>query len=543
MTGSYSGLRRFFEHQSTRDALAFLARQERIALVVGAGVSRESGLPGWTDLLENLLGEVALSSEPFRNHEPGLSGNDFTTSVARAAIEPHTASFKRLVMATHGLLGAASIVKSHFPEDDYLRRLKEALYQPAKESRLDITPGATAREIAALWTERGPGRLTVITTNYDLLIELALLDADVAASEVEIVSGAPDRDEADVERYRVIHLHGVIPHPNQPTALSVPSGDIVLAEDDYFGALDSAPATATRLYCQSLLERVSSLFVGTSLTDPNLLSYLHGTTGRTSSDVRHYVLGIGQGDQPPGANATELALAASRSAAAGRLSHMGAESLAADFFCQTSLFLRELRRTETEEVPLVEVLEQWFRLAVRIGVLPGPAFAARRSPTRLALSAAARTISKNFADTGALRQVNETLSLHLWVHDPTTDELVLVARSDLEFHDENMLERHPVEMPFHRLVVEAVCSGAPLEADGPALASSKWGSMLVVPINVELRELAHSAVPAGAIVLASDLADDAGLTRLRGTPAERAYLLTTLAQLGIRLLTGSREPS
>ncbi|WP_420443878.1 SIR2 family protein [Candidatus Poriferisodalis sp.] len=543
MTGAYSGLQGFFEDQSTRESLAFLADQKHIALIVGAGVSRESGLPGWSDLLEHLLGEVALTSAPLRNHKQDLTGNGVTTLEARAAIKPHVASFKRLVMATHGLLGAASIVKSHVPADDYIPMIERALYQPAMESQLDITPGATAREIAALWTERGPGRLTVITTNYDLLIELALLDAGVAVSEVEIISGEPGPHETGLKTYRVIHLHGVIPHPNQSTALSVPEGDIVLAEDDYFGALDGGSATATRRYCRSLLESVSSVFVGTSLTDPNLLSYLHSTANRTSDDVRHYVLGIGQGDQPPGIDATDLALAASRLASARRLVGMGAERLAADFFCQTSLFLRELRRTAAGEAALVDELANWVHSAVEIGVLPGPAFATRRSPARLALSKAAGAISKNFADFGALHQEDETLALHLWAHDPRKGELVLVARSDLEFHDENTLERHPIEMPFHRLVVEAVCSGAPLEADGPALASSKWGSMLVVPISVDTGDVPHSAVPAGAIVLASDLSDNAGLTRLRDTPAERAQLLTTLSQLGNLLLTREHKPS
>jgi len=541
VTGTCSGLHGFFERQATRDSLAFLASQERIALVVGAGVSRESGLPGWADLLEHLLGEVASTSEPFRNHKRDLEGG-LTTPDDEAAIEPHLASFKRLVMATHGLLGAASIVKSHFPPDDYMRMLERALYEPAMASQLNITPGATAREIAALWKERGPDRLTVITTNYDLLIELALLDAGIETSDVEIISGAPD-DEVGIETYRVIHLHGVIPHPEQFTALSVPTGGIVLAEDDYFGALDSEPATTTRHFCQSLLNCISSVFVGTSLTDPNLLSYLHSTANRTNDDVRHFVLGIGQGDQPPGVDATDLALAASRCASARRLDGMRAEHLAADFFCQTSLFLRELRRNAAGEAALVEELANWASSAVEIGVLPGTAFAARRSSARFALSEAARAISHNFATSGALHHKDETLALHLWAHDPGAGELILVARSDLEFHDENTLERHSLKMPFHRLVVEAVCSGAPLEADDPALASSKWGSMLVVPISVDTGDVPYSAVPAGAIVLASNLSANAGLTRLRKTPAERAHLLTTLSKLGVLLLTKRHEPS
>lgn len=237
MTRAYPGLHRFFEQPSTRECLAFLAPQECLAVVVGAGVSRESGLPGWSDLLAYLLGEVALTSEPIRNHESSLASSDPAAPDVRTASESHVASFKRLVMATHGLLGAASIVKSHFPADDYKRMLERALYQPAEECQLDITPGATAREIAALWTERGADRLTVITTNYDLLIELALLDAGVAESAIEIVSGTPDESGTDVDVFRVIHLHGVIPRPNQPSALTVPTGDIVLAEDDYFGAL------------------------------------------------------------------------------------------------------------------------------------------------------------------------------------------------------------------------------------------------------------------------------------------------------------------
>jgi hypothetical protein len=96
-------------------------------------------------------------------------------------------------------------------------------------------------------------------------------------------------------------------------------------------------------------------------------------------------------------------------------------------------------------------------------------------------------------------------------------------------------------MPIERLVVESVCSGSVLEASGPDLRSSRWRSMLVIPIVLDHGHALEDgrlvgAIPVGAIVLASDQDGARGLSRLRSTATDRAHLLSALETIGRRLL-------
>lgn len=534
------GLDSFFADCSTRRALKEMASHHKLTIVVGAGVSRESGLPGWTDLLNSMLKKAARTSPSFRSYENRLRSAGEPEEAISGALDRESQSYAQLVLEIHGLIGAASVVKSWLPQRDYVRYLKQSLYETVSDAQLDVRPGRTALEIARLWRDRGSQNLTVITTNYDLLIESALLEIGINPADIEIIASV--QPPAEEKRFRVIHLHGVVPHKSHPGNLSIPDSTVVLAEDDYFHPRASTRSDATRSFCDALLQETTCLFVGTSLTDPNLVTYLYG-----SSDIdttpRHYSLNIHQGDQSLSTDTDTPALEASRSAMSKRLRSMGVDLLNADYYCQSALLIGELRHQHAalnknrSHQTHVKRLNIWRDRAVDIGILPGSdAFAVRQPILQKVLAAGVQEIQSALQEVSPLYEHAEILSLHLWAHDPEDRSLVLVGRSDQQFFSPQSLERHPIGIPVKKLVVEAVCSGSVLEAEAPDLASSRWGSMLVVPITLDGAGGELPNIPAGALVLASNLQPPVGLTRFRDLPNERSQVVSALTQVGSLLL-------
>lgn len=538
------GLDAFFDDRSTRRAIEDMASHHELTLVVGAGVSRESGLPGWSDLLNTMLQKTARASSAFRSYEKRLRMEDQPEGTVARALEREAQNYAQLILGVHGLIGAASVVKSWLSQQEYEGYLEESLYERVSGARLDVRPGRTALEIARLWSDRGPERLAVITTNYDLLIESALLEIGIGPTNIEILTTAPP--SAKEGQFQILHLHGVVPQESLIDTLCIPESAVILAEDDYFHPVKDTRPNSTRDFCKTLLTDTTCLFVGTSLTDPDLVAYLYG-----SSDVdtapRHYSLNVHQGDQPLSIDAGRPALEASRSAMAKRLEGMGVNLLNADYFCQSALFIGELRHRHPEctdeeaHSAHVRRLMMWRDEAIAIGILPGSgAFVGFQRRLQGALATGVNEIQLALQGVPSLYEESEILSLHLWAHDPLDGSLCFVGRSDQQFLNPQSVERHPIGMPVEKLVVEAVCSGSVLEAEAPDLASSRWGSMLVVPITLDGAGGELPNIPAGALVLASNLQAPVGLTRLRIPPNERSQVVSVLAQVGSLLLDPRR---
>lgn len=534
------GLASFMLDVNTRAAIETMSGAHPLVVFVGAGLSQEAGLPSWPELIDGLLRQAGLRSEPFRILESELRASGTSDGEISAAMQIQAGQYARWITMSHGLLGAAAVVKAWLPFDEYRRSVARCLYSPLLDARLAVEPGPTARELAQLWVRRGPQSLRVVTTNYDLLIERALLEMDVDPGLV--VTRAEPSSPTD-GLYEIVHLHGVIDESEVDGAVAPSAGPLVLAEDEFFTSIRDAAALERREFCERLLVDTVCLLIGTSFADPNLLSYLYGA--RTSSSAARgtrFAVVVKQAEQPPQLDATTAVLEAGRLAASERLTRMHVNSLQPEFFCQTSHLLADISRT-SDPVPYSDRMQSWASFARSTGVLPGTdEFARRQRRIQPALAAAVARIGAAFDAKPSLRCEREHLALHVWVHDPDGDQLVFGARSDMQFADSSTLERLPIAMPIERLVVESVCSGTCLEASGEDLRSSRWRSMLVVPITTTADARLSddepiSGLPVGAIVLASDQDDARGLARLKSSPSDRSHLITALASVGRVALT------
>lgn len=197
---------------SRQRLLGKYAREGRVALLVGAGVSMSAGLPSWKELIESLAEQV------------GVTGIDTLPPLDQAQLL--SARYDRkLGSAVADLLAAANPTGRH---------------------------GVSHALLAGLRCHE------VVTTNFDLLLEQAV--GDVHHSEPVVVLPS---DDVGPDRPWLLKLHGDV---NDPAG-------IVLTRGDFVRFAGSSAARGAVL--QELMLTRHLLVVGASLTDDNVLRLAH----------------------------------------------------------------------------------------------------------------------------------------------------------------------------------------------------------------------------------------------------------------------------
>lgn len=236
-----------------RELFADVTDSERtLVIVVGAGVSMNAGFPSWSQLIENLTGQLTDDSLRARLL------HDKTESLRKAEL-------------------VLQLLRQENPNSEVHEFIRDALY-PQNEL---VRPGELAHAISRLVAAR-TGPTYVVTTNFDLVLEEALARRIKAPRRVRAFS--LNDNEASWRKYcengniGVLHLHGAIP------AGAKPKRPVVLADSHF---LKYGIEVRTRL--TDLLRDANGLFVGLSLTDPNVVGPLHDLAGqrKSFSDTRY----------------------------------------------------------------------------------------------------------------------------------------------------------------------------------------------------------------------------------------------------------------
>lgn len=218
-----------------------------LTIVVGAGVSMNAGLRSWPDLIRQMTRLIADER-------------------LRAIAEKDRADLMRKAEIVLQLVKSMDLGK----QDHEI--VRDALYQRDFEA----VPGRLARSIARLVAAK-QGRVRLITTNFDVLMEKALaayFDVDqIGSFGLEDVQGWLDFQQSG--RIGVLHVHGVVPQNGQPSA------KLVLTESQFF----HHAADVRQIIYHSLLESCS-LFVGLSMSDPNLVGPMYEMTNQRRPESR-----------------------------------------------------------------------------------------------------------------------------------------------------------------------------------------------------------------------------------------------------------------
>lgn len=483
----------FLKNPATQKAIERLSEADALTIVVGAGVSQESGLPDWNGLVSELLKVVGQQA---------------------GAAEEALDRFAQWSIRSDGLPGAGATAKAWLGAD-FTTSIRQELY---RESGSEPRPGATAQCIARLRRAAGP-KCEVVTLNYDTLLEKALRETGFRASEIKrYVSARKGRSGDAVVR----HLHGVL----TPTEMD---GTVVLSESDYHLMQDKQ--RWQERYMRDRLKRTACLFVGTSLSDPNLLRYLY----RAELGAPHVAVFVRQADDWWFSSDYESVRGPREESVLRRWKAVNVEPLLADYFSQSAQFVSEVARRRELGAAYVSYhhrLLDWEKQIERTLLSTEPVrFRRTQERVQPLLEAWCTQVRDYLLDNGAAES-DEHLGLHLWVRDPSARALVRLASSVRLWRDPNTVQRVPISRPTNWVAVEAFCAGTTIAQRPGEL--SRWNFVLGLP--VVLNDDERGRLPVGVLTLASTkTGEESGLARL--TPALTDAIATYLTQRAARLLT------
>jgi hypothetical protein len=445
------------------DLVLRFAESPALTLIVGAGASMEASLPSWRELIERLLRRVAATN-------PKLTGAKTRNRWTDSTLE------------REDLLAAGAIVEV-LAQDELDTLLPDELYAPEGASAFE--PGPIAHQVAYLRQCFG-ARMSLLTTNYDDLIERALLAAGYSKRDVR---SHVRRARVPASAVAVTHLHGF-------AGRNRPAKRLVLTEEQY---QRMQRRTSWQERCVTAqLERTLCLFVGTSLTDPNLIRYLYGY--KQPGSRPHAAIFVRQSDAA-GPEEDEV-LAAREDAVARRWARRGVEAVFVDHFADAAQLVYEIgwarkvgKAYEPAPVRARRALSRIERLAL-LSDAGEPEFAQRQVELSEWLR---QTLKVTLASAvGGSPHVGEPIALALWLLSEDGRRLTGWAHSDRAHQDPTTIESVPLRADSTWVAARAVCQGVRVDHDRRSEVS-RWRFIRALPIVID----APTRLPVGCLTIAS----------------------------------------
>lgn len=226
--------------------------EERFTLFLGAGVSMSADLPSWWKLLKDMID--TCKQKEFKDGDiEKLTKVCYNSSIVMGR-------FVRMMMEK----------KSN--DEDYYQCLHDALYGGISAYRSPLID-----EICNLVYSKKSQAQSIITYNFDDVMERALRERGI---ENYSVFGQNQPQQL----FPIYHVHGFIPYANNDDIKSVP----VLSEEEYHRVYASSYNWSNVEHLHAL-SRTTCIFIGLSMTDPNLRRLLDIAIQNSENDPRHFV--------------------------------------------------------------------------------------------------------------------------------------------------------------------------------------------------------------------------------------------------------------
>jgi hypothetical protein len=236
-------------------------RNDSLVLFLGAGVSIDAGIPGWDQLLGSLFGSWVDSIDASLAADVAKRADAASRLVALQSVSP-------LLTARHLRKGL---------EVRFLPELHAALYRNVSKAQPQL-------EQLAQLCDPPRGRLgsrAVVTYNFDDLLEQQLAGLHTKFTSIFQAGMRPDPSALPI-----YHVHGFIPQVGGSTPTD--GQNLVFSEEGYHQTYND-PYAWSNVVQLNLLSEHTCLFVGLSMTDPNLRRLLE-IANRTKNGLRHVAL-------------------------------------------------------------------------------------------------------------------------------------------------------------------------------------------------------------------------------------------------------------
>lgn len=491
-----------FGSQELLDVIMRLADRDRLSLIVGAGVSVESGLPDWRTLIANLLVTAARSE--------GLTSED-------------SVRFAKWTLQREDVTGAGEIGRQLLG-DSFRSNLHNALY----EGKTAFAPGETALAVASIRLDRVRSVCEVVTTNYDGLLEAALRSEvkERSLDGLSVVRLVDDRTTPS-SQIGVRHLHGSLTPGNQLV------GSLVLSDRDYHLMQDSGSWQES--FFRNQLTSNTCLFVGMSLSDPNLLRYIY----RSGGEGDHVAVFARQQDASLYDSAGDDVVGLREDSQARKWKAVNVSPVLVDYYSQSAQFLWEIRAAYllgSSYRPLPERLQEWNDdLAGSVLTRHVSTFQQNQDRLHSIMAGALQSTLKLIHRRKLRLGWHEKLGISLWIYDPAEDALINWASGDRVWRNPATLEPIPVEWSSDFVATQAFCSGSMVSQSTDQYLTTRWNHVIGFPIYIHAKS---GRLPVGAVTIASTKSQEHSVLS-RGIETVRNQAIPEISALAELLLSPS----
>jgi hypothetical protein len=233
------------ENEKHLEALKKAMNRSDLVLFLGAGASMSAGAPSWNELLRRLTYSMLVE-------EAGVRQEEADPQEMRQLF----GHFRR-----RSPLILARFLRQYFG-DRFREAVRQALYQDLEEKQTS----PLLEEIARLATppRTGTGLYAIASYNFDDLLERAIARRQIAYHVVMGPGGHPGSYALPI-----YHVQGYLPMREEDHPVTGQPGDLVFSEESYHLQYLN-PYSWSNLTQLNLLRDRTGLFVGLSMTDPNL---------------------------------------------------------------------------------------------------------------------------------------------------------------------------------------------------------------------------------------------------------------------------------
>jgi hypothetical protein len=370
----------------------------------------------------------------------------------------------------------------------------------------------------------------VVTTNYDTMLEDAIREeARKRGVATSILDRRSDSSEVKPGRVGVRHLHGVLTPGNQLI------GKLVMSDSDYYSMQDAG--AWQELFFERILRDSTCLFVGTSLTDPNLLRYVY----RTESERRHFAVFTRQAESELYDSDQASVMTLREESQFAKWRAVGIEPILLDHYSESAQFIWELlaaRRLGDQYAALPNRLESWWQDMEIILPTGSQGFVAVQERLQRIMAKALASTKSLINSEGFRVRPGERLGISMWVYNPVKEALVNWASADRLWRDPVTLEPTKIHWSSSFVAALAFCAGSMVSQSTSQHVVSRWNHVIGFPI------FAHTAagrLPVGVVTLASTEDKDASILH-RAEDVVRGSAIPQLEMEIETLLAPVRDP-
>jgi len=241
-----------------------------LSLVLGAGISKDCGLPDWKNLLKKMKRYIRFNRKDIENQ-----------SLIIEKIFFKLFSRSDLILARN-LHRHCSLGPENADNMVFEKFVRCSLY---KEKKLNYTKLLT--EIVRLSSFHDGEKFldSIITYNYDDILEYFLeINGNNTRHESIYYS---DQGYSDVEALPIYHVHGFLPRRGNLTA----KNKIILDEESYHILYNDVDAWNNSIQLEKFTDN-KCLLIGLSLNDPNLRRLLDAAYKKRNNDEFHHIIAL-----------------------------------------------------------------------------------------------------------------------------------------------------------------------------------------------------------------------------------------------------------